>query len=162
MAHRSGWAVSSPFPPTATSVRRVWRSPFWRPHHSSAISVASARVAPMNTLSMTIFAFKPRNARPRRRASERTVSFLQPAPELGQHRLRSISLTPWCERLDARGRSPMCRQRTRPSLSGEAGGRSLGFISFIHSSGGFTAAETARVVGHLVSRFASAYVPRSL
>ena len=31
--------------------------------------------------------------------------------------------------LDARGRSPMCRQRTRPSLGGEAGGRSLGFIS---------------------------------
>ena len=31
--------------------------------------------------------------------------------------------------LDARGRSPMCCQRTRPSLGGEAGGRSLGFIS---------------------------------
>ena len=31
--------------------------------------------------------------------------------------------------LDARGRSPMCHQRTRPSLGGEAGGRSPGFIS---------------------------------
>src|ERR1700730_14781630 len=54
MAHRSSWA-SGPFPPTATSVRRVWRRPFWRPHHSSALRVASARVAPMNTLSMTIW-----------------------------------------------------------------------------------------------------------
>ena len=53
MAHRSSWA-SGPFPPTATSVRRVCRRPFWRPHHSSAMRVASARVAPMNTLSMAI------------------------------------------------------------------------------------------------------------
>ena len=28
-----------------------------------------------------------------------------------------------------RGRSPMCHQRSRPSLGGEAGGRSPGFIS---------------------------------
>ena len=44
------WCLSA----TATSVRRVWRSPFWCPHHSSAMRVASARVAPMNTLSMTV------------------------------------------------------------------------------------------------------------
>ena len=49
----SSWP-SGPFPPTATSVRRVWRSPFWRPHHSSALRVASARETPMNTLSMAI------------------------------------------------------------------------------------------------------------
>ena len=54
MAHRSACAVSGPFPPTATSVRRVWRRPFWRPHHSSALRVASARATPMNTLSMAI------------------------------------------------------------------------------------------------------------
>jgi hypothetical protein len=35
--------------------------------------------------------------------------------------------------LDARGRPPMCRQSSRPSLGGEAGGRSLGFISLIFS-----------------------------
>jgi len=33
--------------------------------------------------------------------------------------------------VDARGRSPMCRQSNRPSLGGEAGGRSPGFISLI-------------------------------
>jgi hypothetical protein len=64
-----------------------------------------------------------------RRASKRAVSFRQPASELGRHRLRSISLTHGADDLDARGRSPMCRQSSRPSLGGEAGGRSLGFIS---------------------------------
>jgi hypothetical protein len=61
----------------------------------------------------------------------RAVSFLQSASELGRHRLRSISLTHGADDLDARGRSLMCRQRSRPSLGGEAGGRSLGFISLI-------------------------------
>ena len=32
------------------------------------------------------------------------------------------------EIFDARGRSPMCHQRIRPSLGREAGGRSPGFI----------------------------------
>jgi hypothetical protein len=45
--------------------------------------------------------------------------------------VRSTSLAIGADDLDARGRSPMCRQRTRPSLGGEAEGRSLGFISFL-------------------------------
>jgi hypothetical protein len=32
--------------------------PFWCPHHSSAMRVASARVAPMNTLSITAVSFR--------------------------------------------------------------------------------------------------------
>jgi hypothetical protein len=42
--------------------------------------------------------------------------------------VRSTSLAIGADDLDARGRSPMCHQRTRPSLGGGAGGRSLGFI----------------------------------
>jgi phasin protein len=48
--------------------------------------------------------------------------------ELGQYRLRSVGLAHGADDLDARGRSPMYRQSSRPSLGGEAGGRSLGFI----------------------------------
>jgi hypothetical protein len=44
--------------------------------------------------------------------------------------VRSTSLAIGADDLDARGRSPMCHQRTRSSLGGEAEGRSLGFISF--------------------------------
>ena len=35
----------------------------------------------------------------------------------------------------------MCHQRTRPSLGGEAGGRSLSFISFILPRGGSMAGD---------------------
>jgi hypothetical protein len=42
--------------------------------------------------------------------------------------VRSRRLANGADDLDARGRSPMCHQRTRPSLGGEAGGRSPGFI----------------------------------
>ena len=42
--------------------------------------------------------------------------------------VRSRRLAIGADDLDARGRSPMCHQRTRPSLGGEAGGRSTGFI----------------------------------
>jgi hypothetical protein len=74
MAHRSSWP-SGPFPPTATSVRRVWRRPFWRPHHSSALRVASARDTPMNTLSMAISAcMKPTPDRPTRGQPPRFVA----------------------------------------------------------------------------------------
>src|ERR1700722_5092983 len=64
MAHRSSWP-SGPFPPTATSVRRVCRRPFWRPHHSSALRVASARETPMNTLSMGYLRCQEANRRGR-------------------------------------------------------------------------------------------------
>ena len=53
----------------------------------------------------------------------------QSASEPEPHRVRSESLAIGADDLDARGRSPMCRQRGRPSLGGEAGGRSPGFIS---------------------------------
>ena len=59
--------------PTAISVRRVWRRPFWRPHHSSALRVASARVTPMNTLSMAIYRF----------LSQRGMAVLEPLRKLG-------------------------------------------------------------------------------
>ena len=42
--------------------------------------------------------------------------------------IRSRSLAIGADDLDSRGRPPMCHQRTRPSLGGEAGGRSPGFI----------------------------------
>jgi hypothetical protein len=42
--------------------------------------------------------------------------------------VKSSRLAIAADDLDARGRSPMCRQRTGPSLGGEAGGRSPGFI----------------------------------
>jgi hypothetical protein len=41
-------------------------------------------------------------------------------------RLDSLAIA--ADDLDARGRSPMCHQRPVPSLGGEAGGRSPGFI----------------------------------
>jgi hypothetical protein len=56
------------------------------------------------------------------------------ASELGKHPLRSISLTHGADHLDARGRSPMCRQSSRPSLGGEAGGRPRVHLSFIFSA----------------------------
>ena len=56
------------------------------------------------------------------------------ASELGKHPLRSISLTHGADHLDARGRSPMCRQSSRPSLGGEAGGRPGFDLSFIFSA----------------------------
>ena len=46
----------------------------------------------------------------------------QSASEPEPHRVRSASLAIGADDLDARGRSPMCCQRTRPSLGGEAGG----------------------------------------
>ena len=52
----------------------------------------------------------------------------QPALEPEPHRVRSASLAIGADDLDARGRSPMCCQGTRPSLGGEAGGRSPGLI----------------------------------
>jgi hypothetical protein len=73
------------------------------------------------------------------------------ASELDQHSLGSISLTHGADDLDARGRSPMCRQSSRPSLGGEAGGRSLGFISLI-SSAERRRARGNRRAGHLPER----------
>src|ERR1700751_4541986 len=58
-----------------------------------------------------------------------TLTIGQSASEPEPHRIRSTSLAIGADDLDARGRSPMCHQRTRPSLGGEAEGRSLGFIS---------------------------------
>jgi hypothetical protein len=52
----------------------------------------------------------------------------QSASEPQPHRVRSESLAIGADDLDARGRSPMCHQRTRPSLGGGAEGRSPGFI----------------------------------
>ena len=52
----------------------------------------------------------------------------QSASEPERHRVRSASLAIGADDLDARARSPMCHQRTRPSLGGEAEGRSPGFI----------------------------------
>ena len=84
----------------------------------------------MNTLSMTVFAFK--KSTPDRPTHGRADALLSAyyhsynrLSELRQHRLRSISLTHGADDLDARGRSPMCS--SRPSLGGEAGGRSPGF-----------------------------------
>jgi hypothetical protein len=58
-----------------------------------------------------------------------------PEPELtlrsgrrDAHRLRLEGLAIGADDLDARGRSLMCHQRSRPSLGGESGGRSPGFI----------------------------------
>ena len=76
---------------------------------------------------------------------------LQSASEFGQHSLGSISLTHGADDLDARGRSPMCRQSSRPSLGGEAGGHSLGFISLI-SSAERRRARGNRRAGHLPER----------
>jgi hypothetical protein len=44
----------------------------------------------------------------------------QSASEPEPHRVRSTSLAIGADDLDARGRSPMCHQRTRSSLGGEA------------------------------------------
>ena len=57
-----------------------------------------------------------------------------PRPQVRRDRHHPVSvrltrLAIGADDLDARGRSPMCCQRTPPSLGGEAGGRSLGFIS---------------------------------
>jgi hypothetical protein len=57
-------------------------------------------------------------------------------------------LTHGADDLDARGRSPMCRQVACPSLGGEAGGRSPGFISLI-SSAERRRARGNRRAGHL-------------
>src|ERR1700733_15255035 len=62
----------------------------------------------------------------------------QSASEPEPHRVRSRCLAIGADDLDARGRSPMCCQRTRPSLGGEAEGRSLGFISIIFFAGPLT------------------------
>src|SRR5262249_14723260 len=51
------------------------------------------------------------------------------------HCVGSTSLAIGADDLDARARSPMCHQRTRPSLGGEAEGRSLGFILIIYFAG---------------------------
>jgi hypothetical protein len=59
----------------------------------------------------------------------RAHGILLTTSELRQQRVRSSRLAIGADDLDARGRSPMCHQRTRPSLGGEAGGRSPGFIS---------------------------------
>jgi len=50
-----------------------------------------------------------------------------------RYKMRSLAIG--ADDLDARGRSPMCHQSSRPSLGREAGGRSLGFIFF--AEGGF-------------------------
>src|SRR5262249_32109559 len=64
-----------------------------------------------------------------RLARDSTLTIGQSASEPEPQRIRSMSLAVGADDLDARGRSPMCHQRTRPSLGGEAEGRSLGFIS---------------------------------
>jgi hypothetical protein len=51
------------------------------------------------------------------------------AMELKRQHVGSRSLTAGSDDLDARGRSPMCHRRIWPSLGGEAGGRSPGFVS---------------------------------
>ena len=70
----------------------------------------------------------------------------QSASEPEPHRVRSKSLAIGADDLDARGRSPMCHQRTRPSLGGEAGGRSSGFILIRRDGEGKGLHATARFV----------------
>jgi hypothetical protein len=54
------------------------------------------------------------------------------ASELDQHSLGSISLTHGADDLDARGRSPMCRQSSRPSLGREKPGVAPSASSRLH------------------------------
>ena len=102
--------------------------------------VSTLRSGTISVLShRSLFAVrKPTRDRPTRGQPPRFVALRyysdNSTSELGQHPLRSISLTHGAEDLDARGRSPMCRQSSRPSLGGEAGGRSLGFISLLSSA----------------------------
>jgi hypothetical protein len=66
----------------------------------------------------------------------------------------STSLAIGADDLDARGRSPMCHQRTRPSLGGEAEGRSLGFILMMAEFAGLDKSGP-RHFAHRIARFSA-------